>query len=121
MRIYARKEEMRLPSPGDGRSEAQQISTPCESFDLLDKWKHDLRMHWLMDEKVGAFTTLQPLFFTGAFGFTTPDIASKSVGKAVRAKRRRLLGRKPKQRALALWRMRLPRKRTLLRINHDRV
>jgi hypothetical protein len=53
----------------------------------------------MVDEKAKAFFALQWMFFTGALGFTTPDIAAKSVAhyrKAVPANRRRLLSRATK-------------------------
>jgi hypothetical protein len=59
-------------------------------------------MHRMIDEKAKAFISLQSLFFAGALGFTTPDIAARSVAHyrdAVRANRRRLLA----------WKARRPR------------
>ena len=50
----------------------------------------------MVDEKVKALYALQSLFITGALGFTTPIIATRSVAhyrKAVRANRRRLESR----------------------------
>ena len=47
----------------------------------------------MIDEKVKALYALQSLFVTGALGFTTPRIATRSVAhyrKAVRANRKRL-------------------------------
>ena len=47
----------------------------------------------MVDEKVRALYALHALFVTGALGFTTPIIATRSVAhyrKAVRANRRRL-------------------------------
>jgi hypothetical protein len=47
----------------------------------------------MIDEKMKALYALQSLFVTGALGFTTPTIATRSVAhyrKTVRANRRRL-------------------------------
>ena len=47
----------------------------------------------MIDEKMKALVALQSLFVTGALGFTTPTIATRSVAhyrKAVRANRKRL-------------------------------
>ena len=47
----------------------------------------------MVEEKMKALWTLQSLFVTGALGFNTPTIATRSVAhyrKAVRANRRRL-------------------------------
>lgn len=47
----------------------------------------------MIDEKMKALWALQSLFVTGALGFHTPTIATKSVAhyrKAVRANRKRL-------------------------------
>lgn len=47
----------------------------------------------MIDEKMKALHALQALLVTGALGFTTPTIATRSVAhyrKAVRANRRRL-------------------------------
>jgi hypothetical protein len=53
----------------------------------------------MVDEKIKAVIALQSLLLTGALGFSTPDIAAKSVAhyrKAVRGNRRRLLTKKDK-------------------------
>ena len=50
----------------------------------------------MIDEKAKAFVALQALLFTGALGFSRPDIAAKSVAhyrETVRANRRRLIAK----------------------------
>jgi hypothetical protein len=58
-------------------------------------------MHRMIDEKAKALVALQSLFFSGALGFTTPDVAARSVAHyrdAVRSNRRRLLTKRRRHR-----------------------
>jgi hypothetical protein len=51
----------------------------------------------MIEEKAKALVALQSLFFTGSLGFTTPDIAARSVAHyrdAVRSNGRRLLAQR---------------------------
>ena len=81
--------------------EASQVMT-LRAFAMAQGGpRTESEMRRMIDEKARALIALQSLFFTGALGFTTPDMAAKSVAHyrdAVRSNRRRLLAKKPRQR-----------------------
>ncbi len=80
--------------------EASEVMTLRAFAMAIGGARAESEMHRMIDEKAKALIALQSLFFTGALGFTTPDIAAKSVAHyrdAVRSNRRRLLARKARR------------------------
>jgi hypothetical protein len=82
--------------------EASQVMT-LRAFAIASGDRHAEReIDRMIDEKTKALVALHALFCTGALGFTTPDIAARSIAhyrNTVRANRRRLVGRITRGRA----------------------
>ena len=81
--------------------EASQVIT-LRAFAMANGGtRAESEVHRMIDEKAKALIALQSLFFTESLGFTTPDIAARSVAhyrNAVRSNRWRLLATVPERR-----------------------